>query len=63
MLQSLHEEVSMAAEKVRELSHLSLLLNEDSAFAHTSSLDFTHAVIEQMNKDFDTENSTPVAQE
>jgi outer membrane protein len=63
MLQTMHEEVSLAAEKVRESNHLSLMLNEDSAFAHISSLDYTLAVIEQMNKQFDLENTEAIAQE
>lgn len=64
MLQTLHDDVSMAAEKVRAQHHLSLLLNEDSAFAHVSSLDYTNAVIEQMNKQFELENSeSSIAQE
>lgn len=61
MLQTLHDEVSLAAEKVRDSNHLALILNEDSVFAHISSLDFTLAVIEQMNKQFDLENSEAVA--
>lgn len=63
MLQTLHDEVGIAAEKVRDSNNLSLILNEDSAFAHVSSLDFTLAVIEQMNKQFDVENTEVVAQE
>jgi len=63
MLQTLHDEVSIAAEKVREKNRLSLILNEDSAFAHVTSLDYTLAVIEQMNKQFDAENAETVAQE
>ncbi len=55
MLQAMHDEVSHAAEKVREQNGLSLLLNEDSTFAHVTTLDFTHAVIEQMDKQFDSE--------
>ena len=63
MLQSMHEEVSIAAEKVRGSNNLALLLNEDSAFAHIASLDFTLAVIDQMNKQFDVDNTGVVAQE
>lgn len=57
MLQTLHEEVSHAAEKVRDKNKLSLILNEDSTFAHISSIDFTQAVIDQMDAQFDAENS------
>lgn len=63
MLQTMHDEVSIAAEKVRENKKLSLVLNEDSVFAHVASLDFTEAVVEQMNKQFDLENSATVSQE
>lgn len=63
MLQNLHDEVSHASEKVREAKKLALILNEESAFAHISSLDYTQAVIEQMDKEFDVENRAAVAQE
>ena len=62
MVQTLHEEVSIAAEKVRACNNLSLILNEDSAFAHVASLDFTLPVIDEMNKQFDVDNSENVAQ-
>ena len=57
MLQTLHDEVSLAAEKVRDKNKLSLLLNEESTFAHISSLDFTQAVVEQMDSQFERENN------
>ena len=60
MLQTLQDDVSIAAEKVRANNNLALILNEESAFAHVSSLDFTNAVVEQMNKQFDLENSEAV---
>jgi len=63
MLQTLHEEVSLAAEKVRDTNKLSLILNEDSAFAHSPSLDCTLTVIEQMDKQFDLENAEVVSKE
>lgn len=63
MLQTMHDEVSIAAEKVRETNNLSLILNEDSAFAHVVSLDYTLAVVEQMDKQFDLDNAETVAQE
>ncbi len=63
MVQTLHDEVSIAAEKVRDKNNLSLLLNEESAFAHISSLDFTQFVIEQMDRNYEIENSEAVAQE
>jgi outer membrane protein len=58
LLQTLHDEVSSAAEKVRQANGLALILNEDSTFAHISSLDFTQAVIEQMDKQFDSQTDT-----
>ena len=61
MLQTMHDEVSLAAERVRESKKLSLLLNEDSTFAFANSLDYTEAVIAEMNKQFDHENSDAVA--
>lgn len=63
MLQTLHDGVSTAAEKVRETKKLALILSEDSTFAHISSLDYTQDVIDQMNKQFAQENATAVAQE
>jgi outer membrane protein len=63
MLQTLHEEVSIASEKVRESGQLSLILNEDSTFAHVASLDFTQAVIDQMDKQFAIENKEIASQE
>jgi hypothetical protein len=63
MLQTLHDDVAVAAEKVREGNQLALILNEDSAFAHVASLDYTAAVIDEMNKQFDLENTEALAQE
>ncbi len=63
MLQTLHDDVARAAEKVRETNRLALLLSEDSVFAHVSTLDFTNAVIDQMNKQYDAENSDVVAKD
>jgi outer membrane protein len=63
MLQTMHDEVSVAAEKVRDKNKLAFMLNEDSAFAHTPTLDFTHNVIEEMDKQFDLENATHVVKE
>ena len=53
MLQTMHDEVSAAAEKVRAEKKLSLLLSEDSTFAYASSLDFTDAVIKKMDSEFE----------
>jgi len=61
MLQTMHDEVSYAAEQVRESKKLSLLLSEDSTFAYSSSLDFTDEIIRVMDKHFDLENSSEVA--
>lgn len=57
MLQSLHQEVSSAAEKVRKQKELSLILNEDSTFAYEPSLDFTGDVIQQMDKQYENMNA------
>lgn len=63
MLQNLHDVVSRAAEKVRADKSLALILNEDSAFAHSPALDFTQAVVDQMNNSFDKENAETPAEE
>lgn len=56
MFQSLHELVSSASEKVREKFEFSLILNEDSTFAYSPSLDITNCVIEEMDRLYDLEN-------
>ena len=56
MMQSLHTQVSTAAEKVRQKNELAMVLNEDSVFAFAESLDVTNAVIEEMNRRFELEN-------
>ncbi len=61
MLQTMHDEVSFAAEKVRESKKLSLILNEDSTFAFSPALDITEDVIQVMNQQFDAENNEAVA--
>lgn len=61
MLQTMHDEVSSAAEHVREIKKLSLILNEDSTFAFAPSLDFTDEVVKEMDKQFEIENSGSVA--
>ncbi|MCC5831792.1 MAG: OmpH family outer membrane protein [Chlamydiales bacterium] len=58
MLQTMHDEVSLAAEQIRERKKLSLILNEDSTFAFAPSLDFTDEVIKEMDKQFEIENSS-----
>ena len=63
MLQAMHDEVSTAAEKVRASSKLALILNEDSTFAYLPSLDFTQAVVDQMDKEFAAANTEVLAQE
>lgn len=62
LIQTLHDEVSLAAEKVREKEKLALLFNEESTFAYLSSLDFTEEVIKEMDKQFEVENAEQVAQ-
>ena len=61
MLQTMHDEVSSAAEQVRAKNKLSLLLSEDSTFAYSSALDYTEEVIKEMNKQFEIDNSDAVA--
>lgn len=57
MLQTLHDNVSQAAEKIREKNCLSLILNEDSTFAYSNSLDYTDEVVSEMNTYFDRDNT------
>lgn len=61
MLQAMHDEVSLAAEKIREKNKLALILNEDSTFAYSHSLDFTDAVVNEMNVLFDQDNKKIVS--
>jgi outer membrane protein len=61
MLQTMHDEVSYAAEKVRDKNKLALIINEDSTFAHISSIDFTQAVIEQLDSQFESANNEVAA--
>ncbi len=60
MLQTIHEEVSIAAEHIRESNNLSLILNEESTFAYSKSLDYTEAVTAEMDKHFELQNSSQV---
>lgn len=61
MVQNLHDEVCLASQKIREAKKLSLILNEDSAFAVASSLDLTEDVVKEMNRRFDIENTGATA--
>lgn len=63
MRQTLHDEVSAAAEKVREKQNLLLILDEELAFAAHTSIDYTQPVIELMDKQFDLENPAAIAKE
>ncbi|MCP5469817.1 MAG: OmpH family outer membrane protein [Chlamydiales bacterium] len=56
MMQSLHTQVSVAAEKVRQKRQLALIMNEDSVFASSDSLNVTNSVIEEMDRRFELEN-------
>lgn len=56
IVQDLRDFVSKAAEKVRSENELSLILNEESAFASVPSLDFTDAVVAEMDKEYDIAN-------
>jgi outer membrane protein len=60
LFQSLHQQVSSAADKVREKEHLSMVLNEDSVFASAPSLNCTDRVIAEMDRRFELENSEAV---
>lgn len=63
MIQNLHEQVSKASEQVRDKNKLALVLNEDSTFAYSTSLDYTKQVIEEMNRQFEIENAEIAKQE
>lgn len=56
MMQSLHAQVSTASEKVRQKNELAMVLNEDSVFAFSDSLDVTKAVIDEMDRRYELEN-------
>ncbi|MCH9610852.1 MAG: hypothetical protein S4CHLAM81_13610 [Chlamydiales bacterium] len=56
MMQTLHTQVSTASEKVRQKQELALVLNEDSVFAFSDSLDVTAAVVDEMNRRYELEN-------
>lgn len=58
MLQTMHDKVSAAAEIVRNRQSLSFIINEDSAFAFSTNLDFTTEAIKEMDKVFDLESNT-----
>lgn len=58
MLQTMHDKVSSAAEIVRVQKALSIIINEDSAFAFSSNFDFTNEAIREMDRKFDLEHST-----
>jgi len=57
MFQSLHEQVAVASNHIREKQSLSLVLNEDSVFAFAPALDITTAVIGEMDRLYDLENA------
>lgn len=57
MLQGIQREISKAAEKVRDKMKLSFILNDESAFAFLPSDNCTDAVIQEMDRQFDLENS------
>ncbi|MFZ0565802.1 MAG: OmpH family outer membrane protein [Chlamydiales bacterium] len=56
MLQTMHEEVSLASEKIREKRRLDMILNEDSAFAYSNSLDLTDEVTHEMDRHFELQS-------
>lgn len=61
MIQSLHDKIALAAGHIREKENLSIILNEESAFAIAPGLDVTDKVVGEMDRLFDLEN-TEVAQ-
>ena len=61
MLQSMHDSVSSAAEAIRVKNKLGLVINEESAFAYSPSLDLTKATVEEMNRVFDLQNKDQIA--
>ncbi len=63
MMQVMHDEVSFSAEKIREAKKLALMINEDSTFAYSPSLDLTQEVVEEMDKQFNrASNSAAISQ-
>lgn len=61
LMQSIHDEVSQAAERVRKSKNLSLILSEDSTFACTPSLDCTAEVIQEMDLRFEASHAPTAA--
>lgn len=66
LLQSLQVAVAKAAESVRQVKNLTMVLNQDAAFALTASLDLTQDVIQEMDRQFEVAlqtqtNETPAA--
>lgn len=57
MLQEMQREVARASEKVRDRMKLSFILNEESAFAFSPSDNVTDAVMQEMDRQFELENS------
>jgi outer membrane protein len=60
LFQSLHQQVSSAADKIREKEHFSMILNEESVFASAPTFDCTEKVIAEMDRRFQLENSEAV---
>lgn len=57
MIQSMHDSVCNAAEKIRDQHNLSFLFNEDSTFACAPAFNFTDEVIQELDKRFDLANT------
>jgi outer membrane protein len=53
MIHTLHDSISQASEEVRAKNKLTIIMNQDSAFAVASSLDVTEAVINEMNQRYE----------
>lgn len=63
MIQSMHDRVASASEKIRERNHLGFVFNEDSTFAYASSYDMTNQVVDELNKQFDLESHSTSGKE
>ncbi len=57
MFQSLHQKVSAAADHVREKDDLAFILNEESTFSVSPSLDVTSKVVVEMDRLYDLEHT------
>ncbi len=56
VLQNIHKQVSIAAEKIRKEKDLTAIVNQETLFAFANNLDLTNEVLSQMNKDYEQTN-------